>query len=1018
MNVLKKCGFCYQTGDLICSRCLEVYCSVECQIRDWAEHKKVCIAIPKLFPSDSYMSILVGGESIESVVPKTILLNNKRSLKPLRKPNIPHGTVEVSVNREATANLSRDCTSSDPTNTPPSSPQNVTVTIQSNGEKSYSTSKIEELSPASANKFESALNKSSPTGARQKLHTIKTHHQAHSPKVITPTVPEDTSAQAASGNLTRPWLLHFPLERKVGEPFEVIVQYIVPDEPKRFWVILACHEAQCDKLLRDIHGQLNTNSESPKYDQIEIDEIYAAPFEEVYYRVVVLGKVDAAKSLIRVRLIDYGDVITLPATELRAPLLLMKNLRAFAFQVEVQNMSRELVLGDRILVKLIRSEEDRKIIELVPNEEKLATRARLLDILTASEEKQGGGGIIAILSSRKALVMLSSPSVKPIMKSLYNQLPEAASNFPITDNAKVGEIVCVDSLGVGWSRGIIVEQHLNNHLVYTIDNGTVELILKGQEVRELPAEYKRMPALILQMDISKVLMNELEFKRMCYVPSFAFSYERAEFDESRHVLKATLRDVDEKRLLAEVEFSEFMCNLKQIGIHYWPYTPQDKSIVRITSVLDVNTVIVCPQDKVNVYTELLQTVLPTLQPLVDAPTVDDVIVGVDDIMMPYRARVLKLISHTELELLDLDNGCIKKSPFNKLYAANVFVNNLPVYTMKVQIRDLNVATIQDHANIVEQLLQFKAEKKNLKLLFDGGSYMYGVKLLDVNSNRSLAVLLQENHDKKLSEAKEAIERKKQEQEAEAARQKAEADAAKQKAAAEAEAKQAEQERLERERKAEQQRLEHMKALEEEQRRKLEAERLIAEQELQKKAKAAEQAAKVCTKFNIQDLPLVDLPINKSDVKLTILDDGDLSQGVLTVCECNDDNVLRYKTLTSEVNKHAATLASEEGYKPEPDEMCVAIFDADQLWYRAVCLQVQPDNKSFVVQFIDYGNMATVNSKNIRRFTKELNFPCAAHMCTVNDVAKALETLTQQQSTLGHIIAREIQSKGDIYTLKI
>ncbi|XP_058453750.1 uncharacterized protein LOC131431855 [Malaya genurostris] len=1003
MNIMKKCGFCQQPAELMCSRCLEVYCSVECQIRDWADHKKVCIMIPKLYPNDSYLEVLAGGVAlplrsstvIEQATSRMLAIGG-RSLKPLRKPNIPLGTVEVSVNREATSTLTGiekgTIHMKEPTH-------NITVIAPTfDCEKRVSAMKIEEVYQEEANITKSNSKPDLPVSpqsqserpqslAKLKLEVLKNHQmmtKTNEKLSLNSNQSKDVcSGPIVAANMPKYWLEPFPLEKQDGELFEVIVQCLVNGNSKRLWVILASHEAVCEKLLRDIQSQLVRNGEPIKYEQIEVNDIFAAPYEcDYYYRVIVLEKVNSAKSLVKVRLIDYGDEIILPTSELRAPLLLMKNLRAFAFQIEIVNLNRPLELCERIHVKVIRSEQECKFVEM----EQTPIENHLLDMLGNGEDKCGSGGIVSVLSSKKALVMLSSVVVKPIMKILFTQLVEVAPNFPVENDPKVSELFCINSSGAGWSRGLILDQHEKNYLVYTVDNGTIDLVLKDQQIRTLSDEYKQKPRLVVQMEIIRVIMNEVEFKRLCYFPSFAFGFERVSYDQQKRSMKALLKDAEGKRPLAEVEFTEFVCDLKKVGINYWPHIPQDKCVVRIASVLDISSVIICPHDKINIYTDLLQTMLTGLKPLTSAPVVNEVIIGVDDIMMPYRARVMKSLPSSEVELLDLDNGSIKQIPFGKLYAANSFISNLPVFTIKVQIRDMNEANVRDRAIVLDQLDAYKLDKRNFRLMFEGGSYMYGVKLIDVNTNRSLATMLMEHHDKTLHKIDE-----------EAQKERAEIQAFQQRIALLEKSVQIASETVE---------------------------------QIQNICQASEPTPNNCeeaqgkqmdivktniaTKITINDLKLIELPAGRSDVKLTILDDGDLKRGLLTVCEMNEGNINRYSTLTEEVNKHASLIGGD-GYCPEIDEMCVAVFDADKLWYRAVCIMKLPDASS-VVQFIDFGNVSSVKRESIRSLPKALSFPYVAHTCTVKDFTNVLDKLANQQLELGYVIPREILSKGEAYSL--
>ncbi|XP_053696103.1 uncharacterized protein LOC128743533 [Sabethes cyaneus] len=1008
MNIMKKCGFCQQPANLMCSRCLEVYCSVECQIRDWSDHKKNCISVPKLYPNDSYLEILAGGVGlplrgssiIEQASSRMLAAGSGRSLKPMRKPNIPIGTVEISVNREA---ISKFVNTEDE---PCEAAKNIAITAPTaDCNKRYSAIKIEEIPRAGTihqAKSASPVIEKPQTLAKLKLEIIK-HHQMMA-KDVEKALP--STAKSEPNNQPKPWLQPFPLEKKDGEPFEAIVQCLVGNKPNRIWVIMASHETECEKLLREIQGQLNRKNEVVRFEQVEVDDIFAAPYEDdVFYRAVILEKIGSPKGLVKARLIDYGDEITLPASALRVPLLLMKNLRAFAFQIEVRNCTRPLELLERIRIKIIRSEKDCKIVEMEPD----SCAPHMLEIVGMGEDRFGNGGIISVFSSRKALVILSTAAVKPIMKTVCTQLVEAAPKFSLLENPKINDLVCINTSEAGWSRGLIIDQHGKSNLVYTIDNGGIEYVQTNREMRVLPDEYKIKPRLVVQMEIVKVLMNELEFKRMCYLPRFAFSYTRQEYNAQQLSMKAVLKDVEGKITLAEVIFTEFVCDLKQVGINYWPHIPQDKSVVQITAVLDICTVIICPQVKINVYTELLQTILPGLKALCSAPTANDVIVGVDEIMMPYRARVLRTISTSEVELLDLDNGCIKKLPLGKLYAANSFILNLPVYTSKVQIRDINTSAIENEAAVLEQMEDFKINKRNFRLLFEGGSYMHGVKLIDLNSNRSVATLLMEQHDKKQREVAEA-RAKQQQREAEETRQKLLTE----------EKKRREQEQAEKAAKEAAEEVARQKVLAEEKRRReqeqaeklaKEATKKVAEQQ---QSESNTKAAIPSARFTIHDLKLVGLPA-KSDVKLAILDDSDLNKGVITVIEMNDTNVERYKTITDDVQKHV--VVSGDGYMPELEEICVALFDADKLWYRAVCLQQHPDKNKTIVQLIDFGNVIAVEQKFIRTLPETLQFPCVAHTCRVKDHTKILATLARQQNELGHLVAKEIELDEGIYNLK-
>lgn len=60
------------------------------------------------------------------------------------------------------------------------------------------------------------------------------------------------------------------------------------------------------------------------------------------------------------------------------------------------------------------------------------------------------------------------------------------------------------------------------------------------------------------------------------------------------------------------------------------------------------------------------------------------------------------------------------------------------------------------------------------------------------------------------------------------------------------------------------------------------------------------------------------------------------------------------------------------------EICLSIFAEDGEWYRALCVDHKP-NDTFVVMFLDFGNIAKVNKKDIMPMVKDLMFPSNANM---------------------------------------
>lgn len=71
----------------------------------------------------------------------------------------------------------------------------------------------------------------------------------------------------------------------------------------------------------------------------------------------------------------------------------------------------------------------------------------------------------------------------------------------------------------------------------------------------------------------------------------------------------------------------------------------------------------------------------------------------------------------------------------------------------------------------------------------------------------------------------------------------------------------------------------------------------------------------------------------------------------------------------------------EYYIPRSQELCLALYQ--NMWYRAVCINPRKSYTTAEVIYIDYGNMESVEHKDIRLMPKDFLTPAAmADMCTV------------------------------------
>ncbi|XP_043270341.1 uncharacterized protein [Venturia canescens] len=77
-------------------------------------------------------------------------------------------------------------------------------------------------------------------------------------------------------------------------------------------------------------------------------------------------------------------------------------------------------------------------------------------------------------------------------------------------------------------------------------------------------------------------------------------------------------------------------------------------------------------------------------------------------------------------------------------------------------------------------------------------------------------------------------------------------------------------------------------------------------------------------------------------------------------------------------------STEAHYIPRAEELCLAVWDG--AWYRGVCLNRSETPTQALIYFVDYGNTAVVNHKNIRQMTKDFMSPAALGIsCVVKNL---------------------------------
>lgn len=70
------------------------------------------------------------------------------------------------------------------------------------------------------------------------------------------------------------------------------------------------------------------------------------------------------------------------------------------------------------------------------------------------------------------------------------------------------------------------------------------------------------------------------------------------------------------------------------------------------------------------------------------------------------------------------------------------------------------------------------------------------------------------------------------------------------------------------------------------------------------------------------------------------------------------------------------------YVPQVGELCLAIFELDSKWYRAVCIEKE-SAEGITLLYVDYGNVTNTLRKDIRPISKEFLIPTLANTCHIS-----------------------------------
>ncbi|XP_065363950.1 protein vreteno [Calliphora vicina] len=115
-----------------------------------------------------------------------------------------------------------------------------------------------------------------------------------------------------------------------------------------------------------------------------------------------------------------------------------------------------------------------------------------------------------------------------------------------------------------------------------------------------------------------------------------------------------------------------------------------------------------------------------------------------------------------------------------------------------------------------------------------------------------------------------------------------------------------------------------------------------------------------------------------NVEFYIMDNSLMSSGCIS-CTIKP-YVIEIQKFQKELQSYAESI-TKEAYTPRVDELCIARYSLDGLWYRGVCLEAVGDGHPSI-HFIDYGNITIVPIEDIRRYPRQFTYPIYTADCEI------------------------------------
>uniref|UniRef100_A0A1I8P2C9 Tudor domain-containing protein n=1 Tax=Stomoxys calcitrans TaxID=35570 RepID=A0A1I8P2C9_STOCA len=907
------CSKCRQPPKFYCERCLEPYCSSECQISDWFEHKAKCYKLPNLIP----MHILKSTSNLS-------LKNDAQSRRQYGSKDNLNETKRTSAHHGSKSRNPIECGESCSGAKPKKILQDEDFTLM----------------PKTANETNMGENINSG-----------------------PALKNSQTNSVVSVGKTANWRSAYPPPNGF---FDVMIQFVeeVEEKGKRFvWVTDVKYDEPLRKLLSEINR--NVNPKEPCNPELIVPgALVAAPLSKILYRAEVL-ETSLQTQRADLRLIDYGNEIRVPFSQIYAPIPIMANLNAYAFRVCILGDCGVLELESVITIKVLGDKHPNGYYKVECKEKSIPLQLPV-DLLT---KEKSLSVVKCFVDGRKALLRMNEIE-KMALDNVLNS--EQSIQYELEKMPTEGAFVAA-RCRKGWKRarllGFIEKSH--EYLVYMIDDGFIAL---SPQIKRIPTAFLTQPMRVFAVStscpdytLSEPMLANTKMLSLQLLPATSMTAGK---NSKTHVSCALFEDAH--KIVDVVIASVFTGNLNELDLQFW-YDKVDKgSIVVISHVLTFKEVYIAAIETQS-YEQIFNCESSKCAPYNDKEEIKkgDCVFVCGQQGNYYRGQVMDIGVKNTYKIEDVDKGMEHYAVERKyLLKPTNIVRALPVRCCLIRLMYL------------ETIPTPIANNKALAALESCMSNSAEFEVFSEDASQAVDLLFRTNERQSL--CKKLLPMLFEPREPSASKTSPQPSS----------------------------QLAPTPPI------------TPTTPEAPLKVIAVPPQRVVTNKiYTLDDLEVIPIECGEK-AELYVLDAASLvnqEAPYITAADFKNKAFLEqmehYLAMVSEYCNNPKT--PKLGYAPQKMEICLSIFADDNQWYRALC--VDKKNEDFLVMFLDYGNLSKVSKKDIMPITPELMFPSNANMVYIDGITTKEDAIGFAKATQAHPIIKAhvvATPEGEAYLAKV